>query len=932
MRIRSSSFLNNTAFAALTGALVMTTPAFAQTTQTDSDQAKTESPDTKKAAPSAPVGATVTTGTEASEPDPSTDIIVRGLRASLAKSRDQKRRAQQIVDVVTADDIGKLPDKNVVDAVQRVPGIIMDRTRGEGGNFSIRGLYGVMTTVDGTPTFSGVDRSTNLADMPADLVAGIQVYKTRTPDQIEGSASGVVNLTLRKPTDFKTGLTLAMNARGDYSDQVKKANPFVSGVVGYNTDTDIGKIGIVVSGSHNYVRYKESMRGNSNPAILRSPRQIVEPTTTPANLYVPYNSYFLSRAGYNQRDAFNASIQWRLNDRWNFTSDFAINRALRPNFDDDFDFPVRDTFSSYPAPRLTNLVVGPDGKSISSLTVETRQPIGPGKNFADAVWNTKSAKQTLEYSGDVAHLIVSHNYITSRYRDDEIYHSIEFSNNPAYDMVFNTDKDPRGGVAVTFHGVDLTDPANYSTLSSLSQYRLRQQSSEREIKFDLQLNTSVKLFDYIKVGMRRAKRSYASAAARRWTDDGLGIPLSSLSGYTLVPISTALQGASDEPSWMIGDATSITHAWDQLRPVLAQRYPEFADGVWPIAKVTDTVRGFETSYAAYGLTHYQLKLLVPIEGIVGARIVHAKTVMNSYSRTGNPDGDDILAPLQSRGNTLDVLPSANAIGHLTNNLQLRLSWTKDLQRPDLGALNPSISLSAPGSTKPEASGGNPALRPVKLQKLDASLEWYFGKTGSISVALFDWRQQGTVYNDTRSEIMPGYTVPVRVTRPYNSGRSTYRGVELQGTTFLPFLPWLFQYVGVSGNFTLFDSKVEYPSYDDETDTTTWVETPQFWQSKYAFNAALFYEHGGLNARVAYNWRSKRVDAYDQSNIYRNEFTDPTQRLDASINYDITSHVSVGFEATNLMRKGDRNFWGYYYVPQEITYFARTFALTGRARF
>lgn len=923
MNARSSKLLNSVATASLAMSLVAAGPVHAQESQAG-DEAFTD-------VGAKPIEVSKTIDSEKPEAA-AQDIVVRGLRASLAKSRDQKRRAAQIVDVITADDIGKLPDKNVVDAVQRIPGIIMDRTRGEGGDFSIRGLYGVMTTVDGTPTFSGINRTTNLADMPADLVSGIQVYKTRTPDQIEGSKSGVVNLTLRKPTDFKSGWTFALNTRGDYSDQVKKINPFVSGVVSYNTDTDLGRFGFVLSGSHNYVRYNESMRGNANPAQLRSPRQIVEPTTTPANLYVPYNSYFLARAGYNQRDSFNSSIQWRPDDHWSVSSDFAISRADRPNYDDDFNFPVRDTFSAYPAPRLTNLVIGSDGKSISSLTVETRQPLGPGKNYANATWNNKSAKQTIEYSDEVAHLIISHNYAISDYKEDQIYHKVQFSNNPTYDMVFNTDKDSRGGVAITLRGIDLSDPANYSNVSQVRQSRWWVGSTEREMKFDLQLQTGWPLIDFLKFGGRRAKRTFRSTYASRGTDESLGIPISSLSGYKLTPVSTALQGSGDDLSWLIGNADSITGAWSQLRPIIAQRFPDFANGEWPIYKGTDTVRGFETTYAAYGLAHYQFNLLIPVEGIVGARIVHAKTLMDSFSRTNDLNGGYIYKPQQGRGNTIDVLPSLNAIGHITDGLQLRLSWTKDMQRPYIGDLNPSITLSSPSSTNPSGNGGNPALQPVRLKKLDASLEWYFGKTGSVSIALFDWREQGTIIDDTRFENLPGYTVPVRIQRKYNGGRSTYRGIELQGTTFLPFLPWLFKYVGVNGNFTLFDSKIQYPEFDEATKTTTWRESQQFWQSKYAFNAAVFYEHDGLNARVAYNWRGKRIDSLDTSNPYRNLFTDPTQRLDASINYDINEHFSVGFEATNLTRKGDRNFWGYYTFPQEITYFARTFALTARARF
>lgn len=110
------------------------------------------------------------------------DILVVGLRDNVRSARAAKRKAQQIVDVVLAQDIGKLPDKNVPEALARVPGVQIDRDRGEGGKVLIRGLSGVMTTVNGSPTFSAGDRTTYLNDIASDLVAGIEVYKTRTPD------------------------------------------------------------------------------------------------------------------------------------------------------------------------------------------------------------------------------------------------------------------------------------------------------------------------------------------------------------------------------------------------------------------------------------------------------------------------------------------------------------------------------------------------------------------------------------------------------------------------------------------------------------------------------------------------------------------------------------------------------------------------------
>ena len=143
------------------------------------------------------------------------DIIVMGLRENVKSARNAKRRASQIVDVVVAQDIGKLPDKNIPEALARIPGIQIERNRGEGGDVKIRGLGGVMTTVNGSPTFSAGDRTTYLNDISSDMVAGIEVYKTRTPDQVEGSQTGVINLTLRRPTDFKEGATYAFSVRGD---------------------------------------------------------------------------------------------------------------------------------------------------------------------------------------------------------------------------------------------------------------------------------------------------------------------------------------------------------------------------------------------------------------------------------------------------------------------------------------------------------------------------------------------------------------------------------------------------------------------------------------------------------------------------------------------------------------------------------------------
>ena len=142
-------------------------------------------------------------------------IVVTGLRASLQSAQARKRNADQIVDSIVAEDIGKLPDVNTTEALQRISGVQIARDRGEGGSVAIRGLSQVLTTVNGrevvtiaAPGGGAGTRGFNLQDFPAELLAGIDVYKTPSANLIEGGIGGLIDLRTRRPLDFK-GLFLS---------------------------------------------------------------------------------------------------------------------------------------------------------------------------------------------------------------------------------------------------------------------------------------------------------------------------------------------------------------------------------------------------------------------------------------------------------------------------------------------------------------------------------------------------------------------------------------------------------------------------------------------------------------------------------------------------------------------------------------------------
>lgn len=872
------------------------------------------------------------------------DIIVMGLRENVKSARNAKRRASQIVDVVVAQDIGKLPDKNIPEALARIPGIQIERNRGEGGDVKIRGLGGVMTTVNGSPTFSAGDRTTYLNDISSDMVAGIEVYKTRTPDQVEGSQTGVINLTLRRPTDFKEGATYAFSVRGDYADQVKKVNPYVSALVAYNADTAIGQMGFSVNGSINDVRYNESIRWNGMPHIPGSSRLTFEPSTTPRNIYLPHAIGFSGPNGRSKRADINVSTQWRPDDRWSITLEGGYRKQRMLWADNQFDIPLTYSASSAPLPVLSNIVLGPDGRLVKSLSSTSLDPMGPGRQSWFHESTNYNGRFQVDFKNERFEFNSWVNWARAENDSDNIFHWIRFNQQPSFDAIFNDTTDPLGGSNVNFKNIDLLDPKNYLYVDGFNQSKQYTYSSEVEAKWDLKLYTDSNFIDYLKTGFRYANRSYSRGIGARGPYADLRIPISSLPDYNLVSSGKGFQGSKSAANaeWLIGDSNSIRNSFNAIRGMLSGIYPELSS-YYPEYNPYDGFTGSDGSYAAYVMAHYNIKLLFPIDGVIGTRIVNSLTNLTSIQRTTafvNVDNRLVETTTETaispRGNFLDVMPSVNAIIHFTPKLQLRTAWTYEVGRPDVYRINPRLALDLRNLNGPTASGGNPRLGPVTTNKYDASLEWYFGPTGLASIAIWQWNQDGLFGNRQLPEILPeSPNVPVLVTRPYNLGRGRHRGIGGNLTTFFTFLPGFLKNFGVQVNGTMNLTRQAYPIFKPDSNLISEAEFiygPYLNVSKYIYNLIGFFEKDGLNVRVAYNWQSRRQWWVDANNPYNNIFLDPVRRLDASINYDVNKNLTLALEGSNLTADGNRSYFGSYAAPQDVRYFSRNFSFSVRTRF
>ena len=200
-------------------------------------------------------GQSISNSTSPSKTPDDRTIIITGIRQSLRNSQEIKRNSDTVVDAITAQDIGALPDRSVTEALQRVPGVAINRFSGtsdpdhfsvEGSGVTIRGLTFVASEFNGRDTFStGVyGQGINFQDVPAELLGSVEVYKNTTADRLEGGLSGTVNMNLRLPFDTK-GFYLGYDIEATYADLDRKWSPVGSVLVSNTWDTGMGRIGLL---------------------------------------------------------------------------------------------------------------------------------------------------------------------------------------------------------------------------------------------------------------------------------------------------------------------------------------------------------------------------------------------------------------------------------------------------------------------------------------------------------------------------------------------------------------------------------------------------------------------------------------------------------------------------------------------------------------
>ncbi len=836
----------------------------------------------------------------------SDSIVVTGVRASLRSAQEIKRNSDSISDSIVAEDIGKLPDVNVTEALQRITGVQIGRDYGEGSSVMIRGLTQVETTLNGREVFTaGAGRTFNFQDLAAELISGIDVYKAPTADLIEGGIGGTVDVRTRMPLDFD-GFTLSGSARARYNDLADKVSPLFSGLVSNRWSTGIGEIGVLVAATYQERAFRNDTISSGAPIG----RTDIIPGRTIAT---PDGTYSPSIIGNRTRKGVDAAVQWRP------TTELEIyaqgNYSKFENITDQWGLNIRAAANSSPT-------VAPVPGSFT--TFDGTDIFKSGSFANNRVTAFAAARDVYDKNQTYA--------IGGKWKRDGLQLKADISRTTSTNDLSYTDlgittvaprthQDNSGSApSMIVEGVDLTKLSSYN----LGSYTL----SENHYKGDMWAATFDVSQDLdgpitqIAAGFRYADRN-AYFTPVRFFSATPGSPAASGFADLFEPTHTPdfFTKKGDVPftrDFLVTKTDLLRNDFEGIRQRLGFT-------AVPSVNPLSTFDIGEEVKAIYGLAKFAVDPGLRIDGNVGLRVVHTRGSLVGNVPTYADDGNGNLTqngyrPLNRQSEYTDWLPSANLRAHLTDDLQLRLSASKTLTRPDFNNLSPSVTV-VPASGL--ANSGNPDLVPLRSNNLDASLEYYFGDSSSLYVAGFYRKVKGFLSSSaTAGVVIDGNTYTL--TQPVNGGNGTIKGLEIGYTQFFDFLPGLLSGLGLQANYTHVKSVSPSPLAGET------LPLPNL--SPNSYNIVAMYEKGPVSARVAYNYRSTYYSglAYLNGGLgVASNFRKGYGWLDASASIDVTSQVALTFEGSNLTRTKSVTYFGNPLQPNGRSYDDRQFTVGAR---
>jgi iron complex outermembrane receptor protein len=856
------------------------------------------------------------------------EIVVTGIRASIQASLNAKRNNDMVSEVITAQDIGKFPDKNVADSLGRLTGVnVVTGSAGAGGfgensSVSIRGTDPTLnlTLLDGHSIATGdwfvLDqtsggRSFDFSLLPSEIVGKIEVYKSSQADLPEGGIGGTINLHSRMPLDLPAG-TVTVTAQGNYNDLARKWEPQVSGLFSWKDPShSFGILGAAFYQKRAFRRDGQEFLGYSTyqnfggsgetaiapnligEAYFRQMR--IRKGGTLAAQWKPSNTFELALNGiYTRMDANNVnsnSMAWISN---------VANGAA-------------DALTDY---TITNGVV-------TSATWASTTPAGAPVNgrvqddiFRDSLSSTWVVNAEAKWRPTAALTVAGElGYTKGKGETRDTY---------AWETYWHT------GVSYTIDGKtasvtypDLpSDPTSAAYLNNYYSWswggHIVSPDSEKYAKADLEYALGGSWLKSIKLGGRYTDHKHSlNYIAYSWPGNGANSGTQNINLGTVFAGETTPgnygNGLGGLPGYSLADRALVLQALQANGGRIFDFYPQASFSV------------HEKDSALYAMAKFDNDS--NWRGNIGVRAVHTDLATIQYTGTPTPEQErvqSIFCPGPSQNDPggcgiepvnhkyWDILPSANMTYNVRPDLLLRASAARVMARPGYAQLAGAFTLNDTILTG--TAGGNPYLKPTRAWEFNAGAEWYFGKQSLLSATLFYLDIDSYITQATFTGFYTTLQHPngatFTITGPVNGPGGTNKGVELN---FQMPLGYGF---GVISNYTYADAKNRNGGPIDGS-------------SKHTYNLTGYFENSLISTRLAYTYRSKFQSGIDRATPM---WQDNYGQLDGSLIVHVTRNLDFTADAQNLLNHKLYYFVGNPSIPRAYYNNGRTFWVGAKATF
>lgn len=853
------------------------------------------------------------TGASASSPDisqaepsvesPQEDIVVTGIRASLQESINVKRSADSIVDVITAQDIGKLPDQNVAESMSRVTGVQISRREGDGSNFTVRGISQNRLEINGR-NFIGPGNGGNAAleSISPEILASIVVIKSPTADMPEGALGATVNLRTKRPLELDD-LVVAGRIQGAWADQAEHVGYRGSALVSKKLGDRFGLLASVAYSDTRTLGYSFDAGGwTQTNAIDGNGDGVDDPGLFRPNRFM---ARVFDRA--EQRLTLNGTAQWRPTDELEIILDATYNHLKRQRNSVNYQVLFNNNDMDATVNDKGTVVAGTfQGVTVRPLIYDEPTDLKSTLFGGSVKWEDDRARVSLDMS-----------YSRGKGSDGGPGASFTYVVVPRAGNIANASYDFRGGNAVPDLSIDANfnpnDPSRYQLLS-IFDYDAVTDNKGYDARLDWEYKTEWGVLSSVEAGMRYERVELLAAdpqnlpvaasllAAGDRNGDGI-LTVDELPGLSYgKDYGAFFPGVGgDFPRDLLGGTLDKSIARDGLGLAVPDPYDtRITVGPTSIKDVTQETLG------AYVKANFEGTLGgLNYKGNAGVRYIDTARATLGY-----------LSPTATNVIKSDFgywLPSANLSVNFNEDLTLRLAAAKVVSRPSLNQVSASF---VPNTVSMTGSRGNPNLRPFEAKQADATLEWYFAPSSSLTAAAFYKKVDSFTVTTVNREFVPGFSERFGlfdISQPQNGEDGSIKGFELAWQQALRFLPAPFDNLGIQANYTYVDSSTPL------IDAITGERLPLPGLSRDSYTLIGYYEDDIFSVRAAYTYRSEYLNSVGGAASGGNNYVAGRGQLDASAQINLTPNLRLTVEGINLTKAIDRQYLG---EPDRLTFTAR----------